>query len=75
MTLSAYHLYGKPAIPVRIQMEQFILVEIFQEEGNIFRGVAFFPLCRNDRNFLYHFCGLPVPGFLSRESDKFTGIL
>ena len=30
---------------------------------------------RNDRNFLYHLFGLPVPGFMSRESEKFTGIL
>ena len=31
-----------------------------------------FPRCyRNDRNFLYHLFGLPV----SRENEKFTGIL
>ena len=30
---------------------------------------------RNDRNFLYHLFGLLVPGFMSRESEKFTGIL
>ena len=29
----------------------------------------------NDRNFLYHLSGSPVPGFKSRESEKFTGIL
>ena len=28
---------------------------------------------RNDRNLLYHLFGLPVSGFLSRESEKFTG--
>ena len=27
---------------------------------------------RNDRNLLYHLFGLPVSGFLSRESEKFT---
>jgi len=27
----------------------------------------------NDGNFLYHFCGSPVPGF--QASEKFTGIL
>ena len=30
---------------------------------------------RNDRNFLYHLFGLPVPGFKSRESEQFAGIL
>ena len=30
---------------------------------------------RNDRNFLHHLFGSPVPGFKSRESEKFTGIL
>ena len=34
-----------PVIPVRIQMERFISVEIFREKGNTCR--------RNDRNFLY----------------------
>ena len=29
---------------------------------------------RNDRNFLYHLSGLPVLGFKTRESEKFTGI-
>ena len=30
---------------------------------------------RSDQNFLYHLLGLPVPGFMSREREKFTGIL
>ena len=30
---------------------------------------------RNDGNFLYHLFGLPVPGFMPREREKFTGIL
>ena len=30
---------------------------------------------RNDQNFLYHLFGLPVPGFMSRKSEKFIGIL
>ena len=28
-----------------------------------------------NENFLYHLFGLPVPGFNSRESEKFTSIL
>ena len=46
-------------------MEWFIPVEIF----------LFSRFYRNDRNFLYHLFGLPVPGLKSRESEKFTCIL
>ena len=56
-------------------MERFIPEEIFQNKGNTFRGLTFFPFLPNDRNFLYHFSGLLVPGFMTRESEKFTGIL
>ena len=30
-----------PVIPGRIQMERFILVEIFRKESNTFRGITF----------------------------------
>ena len=30
-------------IPGRIQMEQFIPVEIFRKKSNAFRGITFFP--------------------------------
>ena len=30
---------------------------------------------RNERNFLYLLFGLLLPGFMSKESEKFTGIL
>jgi len=57
-----------PEIPGRIQMEQFIPVEIF-------RGITFSRFYRNDRNFLYHLFGLLVPGLMDRESENLTGIL
>ena len=39
-------------------------------------AITFFPfLPLKDRNFLYHLFGLLAPGFMSRESGKFTGIL
>ena len=40
-----------------------------------FEVLLFYRFCRNDRNFLYHLFGSLVPGFMSRESEKFTGIL
>ena len=61
-------------IPGRIQMERFIPVEIFRKKSDAFRGITFFLFYWNDRNFLYHLFGLLVPGFMSRESEKFTGI-
>ena len=64
-----------PEIPGRIQMERFIPVEIFRKKSNTFRGITFFRFSRNNRNFLYHLFGLLVPGFMSRESEKFTSIL
>ena len=57
-------------------MERFIPEEIFQNKKVIpFEGLLFSRFYRNDRNFLYHFSGLLVPGFMTRESEKFTGIL
>ena len=65
-----------PEIPGRIQIERFIPVEIFRKKVIPFGVLPFSRSYRNDWNFLYHlFHGLPVPGFMSRESDKFTGIL
>ena len=61
--------------PGRIQMERFIPVEIFRKKVIPFEVLPFSRSYRNDRNFLYHLFGLPVPGFMSRESEKFTGIL
>ena len=55
-----------PEIPDRIQMERFIPVKVFRK-----KVIPFSHSYRNDRNFLYHLFGLPV----SRESEKFTGIL
>ena len=51
-------------------MERFIPVEIFRKKVKPFEVLAFFLFHRNDRNFLYHLFGLPVPGFKSRESEN-----
>jgi len=40
-----------------------------------FEVLPFSRFYRNDLNFLYHLFALPVSGFNSRESEKFTGIL
>ena len=64
-----------PEIPGRIQMERFIPGEIFRKKSNTFQVLPFSRFYRNDRNFLYHLFGLLVPGFMSRESEQFTGIL
>ena len=65
-----------PETPGKIQMERFIPVESFRKKKVIPFEVLPFPrFYRNDRNFLYHLFGLLVPGFMSRESEKFTGIL
>ena len=58
-----------------IQMEQFILVAIFQKKVIAFEVLPFSGFYQNDQNFLYHLFGLLVPGFMSRESETFTGIL
>ena len=63
-------MYGKPGSSGRIQMERFIPVEIFRK-----KVIPFSRFYRNDPNFLYHLFGLLVPGFMSRESEKFSGIL
>ena len=62
-------------IPGRIQIERFIPVEFFRKKVIPFEVSPFSRFYRNDRSFLYHLFGLIVPGFMSRESEKFTGIL
>ena len=64
-----------PETPGRIKLERFILVEISRKKVIPFEVLSFSRFYRNDRNFLYRLFGLPVPGFMSRESEKFTGIL
>ena len=56
-------------------MERFIPVEIFRKKVIPFEVLPFSRSYRNDQNFLYHLFGLPVQGFMSREVEKFTGIL
>ena len=56
-------------------MERFIPVEIFRKKGIPFEVLPFSRFYQNKRNFLYHLSGLLVPGFMSRESEKFTDIL
>ena len=71
-----------PEIPGRIQMKRFIPVENFLEKREYLSKYYLFPILtenflteEEDRNFLYHLFGLPMPGFMSRESEKFTSIL
>ena len=64
-----------PEISGRIQMERFIPVEIFRKKVIPFEVLPFSRLYRNNRNFLYHLFVLLVPGFMSREGEKVTGIL
>ena len=45
------------------------------ERFNSFEVLPFSRFYRNDRNFLYHLFRLLLPGFMSREREKFTGIL
>ena len=56
-------------------MERFIPVEIFRKKVTPFETLPFSRSYRNERNFLFHLFGLPAPGFMSRESEQFTGIL
>ena len=62
-------------------MKRFVPEEIFPAKKEYFSRYLFPILTENflteeeDRNFLYHLFGLPVPGLMSRESEKFTGIL
>ena len=62
-SMSAYHLYGNQVIPRKIQ------------NGTAHLDITLSRFYQKDQNFLYHLFGLPVPGFMLREMDKFTGIL
>ena len=62
-------------IPRRIQMERFIPVEIFQEKSNTFRGIAIFPFLPKRPKFSVLFVWITSARLMSRESEKFTGIL
>ena len=71
-----------PEIPGRIQKKRFIPVGNFLEKKEYLSRYYLFPILtenslteEEDRNFLYHLFGLPMPGFMSRESEKFTSIL
>ena len=72
LLISVYHCMENQDIPTRIQIERFIPVEIFRKKVIPFKILPFSCFYRNDRNFLYHLFGLPLPCFMSRESEKFT---
>ena len=55
-------------IPVRIQMERFIPVDVFRKKGNTFRGISFFSL-------LPKFPKISVPFVHSYSARLFTVIL
>ena len=75
-TYSAYHLYGKPGNSGENSNGTVHPGGNFPRKKVIpFEVLPFSRFYRNGRNFLYHLSGLLVPGFLSRESEKFTGIL
>ena len=40
-----------------------------------FLGITFYTLLPKRPKFSYHLFGLPVPGFMLKEGEKFTGIL
>ena len=52
-------------------------LECFRKRGYTFWAeiLPFSSFYRNNRNLPYHFFGLPVLGFLSKESQKFRSIL
>ena len=72
LLISVYQCMENQDIPTRIQIERFIPVEIFRKKVIPFEILPFSCFYRNDRNFLYHLFGLPLPCFMSRESEKFT---
>ena len=65
-----------PEIPGRIQLERFIPVEIFRKKRYTFQDITFFPFLPKRPKFSVHthLLGLLVPGFMSRESENFSGI-
>ena len=71
---STYYLYGKPGKFGENSNGTVHPGGNFPEKQVIrFEVLLFSRSYRNDRNLLYHLFGLPVPGFLSGESEKFTG--
>ena len=57
-------------------MEQLISLEfVFLKKKQGRYCITLSRFYQNDRNFLYHLFGVPVPGFMLREIEKFTGIL
>ena len=78
--ISAYHLYGKPRISGKNSKETVHPLGIFRVKRYYlprYMFHLFYRFYRNDQNFLYHWCELPVPpGFLlARKPEEFTGIL
>ena len=72
---SATFCMENPQIPGRIQMDGSSRSKFSGKKVIPFEVLPFSRFYRNDRNFLYHLFGLPGPGFKSKESEKFTGIL
>ena len=71
-----YHLYGKTGNSGEKSNGTVLSCWKFSGKKVIpFEVLPFSRFQRNNRNFLYHLFGLPVSGFKSRESEKFTGIL
>ena len=66
-----------PEIPGRIhdKWNGSTPVKIFPKNSNTFRGITFFSFLPKRPKFLYHLFRLLLPGSMSRESEKFTGIL
>ena len=76
LTMSAYHLYGKEGNSGENLNGTVHSGGNFPEKKVMpFKVLLFYRFYRNDQNFLYHLFGSLVPGFMSRESEKFTGIL
>ena len=69
----AYHLYGKSGNSGRIQMDPFIPVEFLRKKVTPSKVLPF-PRFYGATDSVPFVC-LPVPGFLSRQSEKFTSIL
>ena len=60
-----------PVIPGRIEMEQFIPVEIFRKERNTFRAITFFPFLLKRLKFFVQFVWLTSARLpLEAEGEK-----
>ena len=71
--MSANHFYGKPG-----NSEENSNGMVHPGGNFLVKKSYLFPVfteTTKNENFLYHLFGLPVPGFNSRESEKFTSIL